>query len=227
MTSTEFQLHRRIPFWIAVAALFLTTGAVALSFSRRMSYDRQPIYLIGEAERGAKLFYGDKQCSICHTVNGRGGSLAPDLTRDRPETPTMGWLISKLWNHGPVMWRRMRPESKIRDLSAQDMADLLAFLGGPTYSEPPGSPLIGQKAFAERGCAACHGTAAEGTEWGPRVRADREAYTAATFAAKLWRHGPRMSDRVEQMGMQWPHLEPEDIGNLVSFVNAVPDSIGR
>ena len=34
----------------------------------------------GNAARGKDLFYGDANCSLCHTVEGKGGRLGPDLT---------------------------------------------------------------------------------------------------------------------------------------------------
>ena len=54
---------------------------------------------------------------------------------------------------------------------------------------------------------------------GPRLRAGPEAFTTVSFAAALWKHGPRMMDRAEQSGVPWPVLEATDIGDLVSFLN--------
>ena len=34
----------------------------------------------GSVSRGKDLFYGDANCSLCHTVEGKGGRLGPDLT---------------------------------------------------------------------------------------------------------------------------------------------------
>jgi putative heme-binding domain-containing protein len=34
----------------------------------------------GDAARGKALFYGDGNCSMCHMVEGKGGSMGPDLT---------------------------------------------------------------------------------------------------------------------------------------------------
>jgi len=132
-----FLQQKRILFWIAVVELFLITGLISVSYARR-SYYQQPGAVTGRAEHGAKLFYGDAQCSVCHSMNGLGGKLAPDLVAARPNTPTIAWLVSKLWNHGPAISERTRPESKIPDLSAQDVADLFAFLASSRVSEPIG-----------------------------------------------------------------------------------------
>jgi putative heme-binding domain-containing protein len=41
---------------------------------------KAPAKATGNALRGKDLFYGDANCSLCHTVEGKGGRLGPDLT---------------------------------------------------------------------------------------------------------------------------------------------------
>ena len=55
---------------------------------------------------------------------------------------------------------------------------------------------------------------------GLRLKASAEAYTTVSLTADLWRHGPRMIDRAEELGIPWPTLKATDIGDLVSFLNA-------
>ena len=98
------------------------------------------------------------------------------------------------------------------------MTDLLVFIGSLRFSEPAGSPLLGQHVFTERGCARCHGERADGGS-APGLRSGSDAYTAVSFTAALWRHGPSMQDRAEELGMAWPVLQAADIGDLVSFLN--------
>jgi hypothetical protein len=46
-------------------------------------------------------------CVQRHSVNGKGGSAAPDLGRisDRNFNPSI--LASTMWNHAPAMWASM------------------------------------------------------------------------------------------------------------------------
>jgi cytochrome c2 len=173
----------------------------------------------GNAERGWAVF--QNRCIQCHSVRGLGGSVGPELGPERDFPLTTEQFASVLWNHAPAMIQQSR-EHRIPApvLQGNEMADLRTFLASLRYFEPTGSPLVGESVFSERGCAACHGQMAEGTKIGPGLRSGKEAFTTISFSAALWRHGPRMIDRAEELGMPWPTLKPTDIGNLVSFLNA-------
>jgi putative heme-binding domain-containing protein len=41
---------------------------------------KAPATPAGNADHGKQLFYGDANCSLCHTVEGKGGRLGPELT---------------------------------------------------------------------------------------------------------------------------------------------------
>ncbi len=173
----------------------------------------------GDAGRGWKVFQA--RCIRCHSVEGHGGELGPGLGPEHDLPLTTAAFASVLWNHAPAMLRLGR-ENGIAPptLQRDEMADLTAFLASLRYVEPTGSPFVGEQVFTLRGCAQCHGPEAEGTRLGPRLRAGSDAYTAVTFTAGLWKHGPQMMDRVEKMGISWPALEATDIGDLVAFLNA-------
>jgi cytochrome c2 len=173
----------------------------------------------GNAERGWAVF--QTRCMQCHSVRGQGGSVGPKLGPEHDLPLTTGQFASVLWNHAPAMLRQAN-ENRIAPpvLQGNEMADLRTFLASLRYFEPTGSPLVGERVFSERGCAVCHGQMAEGTKTGPALRSGKEAFTTISFSAALWRHGPRMVDRAEELGIHWPTLKPTDIGDLVSFLNA-------
>jgi cytochrome c2 len=173
----------------------------------------------GNAERGWAVF--QNRCIQCHSARGQGGGVGPELGPERNFPLTTGQFASVLWNHAPAMLRQAQ-ESRIPPpvLQGNEMADLRMFLASLRYFEPTGSPLVGERVFSERGCAACHGQMAEGTKIGPGLRSGKEAFTTISLTAALWLHGPRMIDRAEELGIPWPTLKATDIGNLVSFLNA-------
>jgi len=173
----------------------------------------------GNAERGWTVFQA--RCMQCHSVRGQGGNVGPELGPERDFPLTTGQFASVLWNHAPAMLRQASEKGIPPPvLQANEMADLRMFLASLRYFEPVGSSLAGERVFSERGCATCHGPLAEGTKIGPGLRSGKEAFTTISFTTALWRHGPRMTDRAEELGIPWPTLKATDIGDLVSFLNA-------
>lgn len=172
----------------------------------------------GDPERGWQVFQG--RCIQCHAVRGSGGKLGPELGPDQDLPLSAAEFASVLWNHAPAMLRLGQKKGIAPPtLNGTEMVDLLAFLASLRYFEPTGSPFVGQHVFNERGCARCHGATAEGTKLGPPISSAGEAYTAVSLTTALWKHGPRMVDRSEEMGVPWPTLQPTDIGDLVRFLN--------
>ncbi len=176
---------------------------------------------LGDPQRGWTVF--QNRCLVCHSVGGRGGNLGPELGPDQDIPLTTAQFASVMWNHAPTMLKAAKDKGiPPSQLDGKDMADLLAFLASLRYFEPSGSALVGQKVFAERGCAACHGAVGEGSKMGPPLRRQTETYTTISFTTALWRHGPKMADRVQESGMSWPELKATDVGDIVSFLNTPP-----
>lgn len=172
----------------------------------------------GSAERGWQVF--QKKCIDCHSVRGQGGKLGPELGPETDLPLSAAQFASVLWNHAPAMLRQGRGRGIAAPLlEGDEIVDLQTFLASLRYFEPGGSAFVGERVFSERGCARCHGPTAEGTNLGPRLRSGPEAFTAVSFTSALWKHGPRMVDRAEELGVKWPVLEATDIGDLVSFLN--------
>ena len=144
-------LNRGNRLLVIAVALIVVAVIVAVALVRRTANTRRALYIIGDPVKGAALFFGDKQCGICHAVNGSGGRVAPDLSGTHPATPAMGWLVTVLWNHGPSMWRQIRQEKQpYPQLDAQEMADILAFLYQASSIDRPGDPSTGQRVFREK-----------------------------------------------------------------------------
>src|ERR1700690_4054764 len=77
----------------------------------------------GDARRGEQLFTSE-QCIQCHSLKGKGGTLAPDLSRrvDRDYTPSV--MASLMWNHAPDMWAAMKQQGIVKaELSTESAAD--------------------------------------------------------------------------------------------------------
>src|SRR6476646_8329914 len=64
------------------------------------------ITIPGDASRGAQVFRSQK-CIVCHSINGDGGKLAPDLARKPIADYSPSIMAEAIWNHGPRMWSAM------------------------------------------------------------------------------------------------------------------------
>lgn len=89
-------------------------------------------------------------------------------------------------------------------------------LGGPTQSAIAGSQVFGAKR-----CAQCHAIEGRGGTAGPdlgRVGEERSLYG---LAADMWNHVPRMIERTQQLGVQWPRLSHRQAADLIAFLFTV------
>lgn len=180
---------------------------------------RERELLPASPKRGWKVFQSGS-CIVCHSVKGQGGDIGPALGPGQKEPPSIVQFAGLLWNHSPEMLRELTARGIPRPtFQGQEIADLVAFLASLRYFEPAGSPLIGEHVFDERGCSHCHGKQGEGTSQGPAVRGKREGFTSINLATVLWRHGPKMYRRAQELGLPWPTLGETDVGDLVSFIN--------
>src|SRR5258705_2938270 len=86
-----------------------------------------PQPLAVDSQRGERLFQSEG-CIQCHSIEGKGGKIAPDLGKriDRDYTPAS--LASMMWNHAPAMWTAIEQQGIGRpSLSEQAAADLFAY----------------------------------------------------------------------------------------------------
>ncbi|MEE8399178.1 MAG: c-type cytochrome, partial [Desulfobacterales bacterium] len=79
--------------------------------------------IIGSYERGRRLF-GESRCVTCHSVEGRGGDIGPDLAKVSSKMKP-GWLYS--WVKNPS---RLWSETKMPNFgfSDQEVQDIVAYI---------------------------------------------------------------------------------------------------
>jgi mono/diheme cytochrome c family protein len=110
-----------------------------------------------DSARG-ELLFATLSCNGCHSINGVGGKIAPDLGShlDRDFTPAL--LASTMWNHAPAMWAAMRDRAvRAGDLDEQAAADLFAYFYAARFFERPGDAGRGKSLFSDKHCSECHG----------------------------------------------------------------------
>ena len=154
--------------------------------------------------------------------------MGPDLSAGRQSPMSMVGFAGEMWNHSPSMYREMNARGISRpQFSGQDMADLMAFFNTLRYFEPDGSVAAGRGLFAARGCSRCHGENAEGGSLAPALRSGTPHMNSITLATALWRHGPEMYRHTQTLGIPWPKLNENDLGDLFAFLNSSTERSSR
>jgi mono/diheme cytochrome c family protein len=211
---------RQAVLWIAAAVIAVTALSTVVVFERRTN-SRQADYLVGVPEKGAALFFGDKQCAICHSINGSGGRVAPDLSGTRPGTPAMGWLTAVVWNHAPGMWRQMRQGNvSYPHLSAQEMANILAFLYQAGNADRAGAPVAGQRVFEEKGCVRCHSVRSSGGKTAPDLSGLAPGGNTSAWTRAMWNHAQSMLDPVAKALGRWPQFTGSEMNDLIAYAGS-------
>jgi mono/diheme cytochrome c family protein len=86
----------------------------------------------GNVQNGREIV--ERRCISCHTLQGKGAGLSPDLA-DLCPMDSPAEMVSAMWNHAPDM-REQQQVKKLKwpKINSEDMADLYAFL--QTLSPP-------------------------------------------------------------------------------------------
>ncbi|MFQ5843672.1 MAG: c-type cytochrome, partial [Planctomycetota bacterium] len=127
----------------------------------------------GEADPEAgRTLFGQARCISCHSVGGKGGSLAPDLGRVAEKTGP-SWLYAYLQNPHAFNANTLMPHYNFAD---RQILDVVAYMAEEFYEEEddeeegggegargaeeaePDPALVekGKEIFKDRGCLGCH-----------------------------------------------------------------------
>jgi mono/diheme cytochrome c family protein len=84
--------------------------------------------LTGQAARGRQLVQG-KGCVTCHSIAGKGGTVAADFTKSTVVGSPAG-IIAAMWNHGARMeGQAQKQDVSLPVLTGQELADISRYLG--------------------------------------------------------------------------------------------------
>lgn len=207
--------------WI-VAALAASLLLIAILIWRHRSAEEfWSTFLVGNPHTGSHIFRG-KGCSLCHAVNGVGAKVAPDLGFQRPARSTLNQLVTQMWNHAPLMWAQMDLEHMAYPhFSAEEMANLFAYLYTARYVDEPGDVVRGGRLFSEKGCIRCHAVGGEGGTLGPDLTELKPVATPIFWAQVMWNHAPAMETSMRQMNIDWPRFEGGEMNDLLAYIRRV------
>jgi mono/diheme cytochrome c family protein len=178
----------------------------------------------GDASRGAQIFETE-QCSRCHSVNGRGGTIAPDLARrvDRDYTPAV--MAALMWNHAPEMWEAMRKYGVTRgDMTPDKAADLFAYFLAARYFEKPGDAGRGKAVFTAKHCTECHGITSSPLPSAPPVAKWDSLADPVVLAQQMWNHGTQMRAEFARKKLTWPQLTAQELTDMLVYLQNLPQT---
>jgi cytochrome c2 len=201
----------RIPL-LALMAGFAAGGAQAA------------IEIAGDSARGAKLFETER-CVQCHSINGQGGKIGPDLGKviDRNFTPA--GLAGLMWNHAPAMWQAMEKQGIQRaSLSPEAAADLFAFFYSVRFFDKPGDAARGKQIFAAKHCGNCHGIAKPMASGAPPVTSWESMGHPILLARQMWNHASRMREAQAKRRIAWQQLTTQDLSDILVYLRNLPET---
>jgi mono/diheme cytochrome c family protein len=178
----------------------------------------------GDAHRGEQLFQSE-QCIQCHSFQGKGGTIAPDLSKriDRNYTPAV--MASLMWNHAPDMWGAMKKQGIVKSMMTPDIAaDLFAYFVSARFFEHPGDAGRGKQAFAARHCADCHGISTPVAGGGPAVAKWESLADPLVLAEQMWNHGPKMREAFAQRKFPWAQLSGQELTDILVYLQNLPET---
>jgi cytochrome c2 len=183
----------------------------------------QPLSEGQDPMAGARVFAA-KGCSKCHSVNGVGGKIGPDLARiARPRT--FYDLAADMWNHlqkMSVKWQEVgvtRPR-----LDSREAADLAGFLFSLNYFDTLGNADAGRKLFSEKRCIQCHTYRGAGGVVGPNLDHLSQFRSPIYIASAMWNHGPQMAEKMKEKGIERPSFTATELRDLIAYL--APASAG-
>jgi mono/diheme cytochrome c family protein len=200
----------------------MTKTIVVLSFSI-MSLHAAAI--AADSARGAQLFE-TLSCVQCHSINGKGGTAAPDLGRriDRNFTPAS--LAATMWNHAPAMWASMRARNiRPADLDEQAAADLFAYFYAARFFEKLGDAGRGKRLFSSKHCSECHDLETTKTSGAKPVAQWDSLGQPLEMVNALWNHAATMRQEFAAKKLNWPDLTPQDLSDMLLYLRNLPSTL--
>jgi mono/diheme cytochrome c family protein len=173
----------------------------------------------GNPQRGEKLF-SEKRCNQCHSIDGRGGRVGPDL-----QAVLKGSLMTiagTMWNHGPRMWAKMSEHGiTVPSLTTEEMSDLTSYLYFLQFIDPPGVAARGRVVYQEKRCGNCHTLPGIGGTVGPDLTKAEKLKTPLELVTEMWNHASTMEQKMLEESVEWPVFKGGEMADLMAYLLSI------
>ena len=177
---------------------------------------------LGDSTRGAQLLR-ENRCTLCHSIEGIGGSTAPDLARSQTRGYSAATMAALMWNHGPAMWSAMRKQNiTVPAPSDADMRDIYAYFYALRYFDPPGDAARGKDVFTSKQCYRCHALTTDAGGIGPPVPLWPTLADPVLWLQEMWNHAGEMARQMEREGIRWPRFSAREMVDLIVYADNLP-----
>jgi mono/diheme cytochrome c family protein len=203
-------MARSVRVAVAVAGLLLM-GSLDAAWA-------QPVFSPSQDPLAGSRVFGAKGCVKCHSINGVGGKVGPDLARALKPRSFYD-VATAMWNHLPRMADRMKQLGITRpQLTAQEAGDVVGFLYTLNYFDAPGNSAAGRHLFSEKKCIICHQVGGTGGVVGPNLDSLKQFASPMYVTSAMWNHGPAMARAMKEKGVERPAFTGQELRDLVAFL---------
>lgn len=210
---------------LVIAAAMAVTFLLLLLIPRAGAHP--PVRPLKEKIESGEALFDMKGCSSCHTVQGRGGDMGPDLTRMvKWASPLLG--AAAMWNHVPLM-KKMQKKHKYAwpQFQKEEVGDIFTYLhslnhGGGDVFAFRGEAASGRATFMGVGCVKCHGEPFTGGLVGPDLGVKAATIqTESAFATHMLRHAPHMLPIAKRLHIPWPELTGSEMAHIFAYLKSL------
>lgn len=123
-----------------------------------------------------------------------------------------------MWNKAPQMLADMEVRGlSAPELSAAQMADIVAYLYSLEYFGESGNPSLGRRWIREKGCLSCHAESGTGEE-APALVPSLQWDSPGSVIAGLWKHSLFPVPLAEVEGSPWPTFTENELADVIAYL---------